>query len=231
MKRQLHIFYGLKNNDNKISQGIVDNYNKFIELNNDFTLEKWNHIRSLEFVTYYFPNYLDTYKTIRDYRYKCDLVRLMVLYIRGGFYMDIDCECLCSLNKMNINNDTELCIVFNSSKNEIFNSLIYVKNTENEFIKNCIDAYANLIKKKNIGACPIMKTVFDNMYPNYDLGITNNIVVHQERPEKQFKDCKTKEEFWKSFYIYNSKNEKIMKSRYDNYYIDRNNNNNLVIFN
>ena len=144
--------------------------------------------------------------------------------------MDIDCQCLSSVNKMNINNDTELCIVFNSGKNEIFNSLIYVKNTENEFIKNCIDAYVNLLKNENIGACPIMKTVFDNMYPNYDIGITNNIVVHQERPEKKLENCSTKDEFWKSFYIYNKNNEKIMKSRYDNYYSDRNTINNLVEF-
>lgn len=225
MNKQLHIFYGLKNNDNKISQGIVDNYNKFIELNQDFKLEKWNGIKSLEFVKKFFINYLDIYNNVYDYRYKCDLVRLMVLYIYGGFYMDIDCECLCSINKMNINDDTNLCIVFNYEKNEIFNSLIYVKNKESKFIKTCIDVYANLLNNKNIGACPIMKSVFDTMYPKYDIGITNNIVIHQERPEKELKDCKTKEEFWKSFYIYNHNNEKIMKSRYDNYYNDRINNN------
>ena len=227
MNKVVHIFYGLKNNDNKIPQGIVNNYEKFIYYNNDFKLEKWNSLRSLEFVKKYFPNYLNIYNSISDYRYKCDLVRLMVLYILGGFYMDIDCECLCSVAEMDISDDTNLCVVFNSEENEIFNSLIYVKNIENKFIKTSIDRYAFLLKNEKIGACPIMKKVFDDMYPDYNIGTRNNIVVHKEKPEKKLNDCKSKEEFWKSFFIFNKDNKKLIKSRYDNYYNDRINKNNI----
>ena len=224
MNKTVHLFYGLRDNNNKIPKGIVKNYQKNLDLNTDFRLEKWNGSRCYEFVKSHFPDYVNIYNDMCDYRYKCDLVRLMVLCIHGGLYMDIDCECLCSVDKMSINDDTELCVVFNANGTEIFNSLIYVKNTENEFIRQCIIAYVNVLSNKNIGACPVMKTVFAHMYPNYGIGINDEtITVHQEQNEKDLKDCQNREEFWNSFYIYNAKKEKMIKSRYDAYYDDRKN--------
>ena len=126
----LNIFYGLSNqNYNKISIGLVENYMKFFNFNNDIELKKWDFKKSIEFVKKYFPEYLKIYTNVYDYRYKCDLVRLMVLYINGGYYMDIDAECLCDIEKMDITKKTELAVVYNDRKDEIFNTFIYVKIT------------------------------------------------------------------------------------------------------
>jgi len=181
---------------------------------------KWNNSKSLEIIEKHFPEYLNIYKKTHDYRYKCDLVRLIVLYVYGGVYMDIDAECLCNVKDMDLNKETTLSVVFNNNKTEIFNSLIYVKEKYNLFIKQCIIEYAELLNKENIGACPIMKKVFDKIYKENSYK-NENIVIHSEKNTKQVQDCASKEEFWNSFYIFNENNKKIFKSRYDSYYNDR----------
>ena len=220
MNKIIHVFFGLSNDSNKINIGIVNNYKKFLTYNNDFQLMKWDSIRCLEIITTYFPEHLYIYKNTRDYRYKCDLVRLIVLYVYGGIYIDIDAECLCEVADMNLNVDTNLSIVFNSDETEIFNSLIYVKEKHNPFIKQCINEYAHLLNKKNIGACPIMKTIFDKNYKKESYK-NENIVIHHEKNTKKREECNSKEEFWNSFYIFNENSKKIVKSRYDSYYTDR----------
>ncbi len=221
MNKLFHIFYGLSNSSNKINSGIVNNYKKFLTYNNDFNLIKWNSDNCLEIIEKYFPEHLTIYKNTHDYRYKCDLVRLVVLYVFGGLYMDIDAECLCGIKDMDLNEDTKLSVVFNSNETEIFNSLIYVKEKHNLFIKQCIDEYAKLLHKTNIGACPIMKTIFDKNYKRESYK-TNNIVIHYEKNTKKREECVSNEEFWNSFYIFNENSKKIVKSRYNCYYEDRN---------
>jgi mannosyltransferase OCH1-like enzyme len=220
MNKLLHIFFGLSNNTNKINIGIVNNYKKFLTYNTDFQLMKWNNSKSLEIIKKHFPEYLNIYIKTYDYRYKCDLVRLIVLYVYGGIYMDIDAECLCNVRDMNLNEEIKLSVVFNNDKTEIFNSLIYVKEKHNEFIKQCIHEYAELLDRENIGACPIMKTVFDKNYKENSYK-NENIVIHYEKNTKEKEECDSKEEFWNSFYIFNENNKKIFKSRYDSYYNDR----------
>lgn len=220
MNKLFHIFFGLSNNSNKINKGIVNNYNKFLFFNGDFQIMKWNSTKSLEILEKYFPEYVSVYRNTKDYRYKCDLVRLVVLYVYGGLYMDIDAECLTSIKSMDINEDSILSVVFNDNEKEIFNSLIYVKEKNNNFIKICIDEYTRTLQSKNIGACPIMKSVFDNEFKDKDYK-KEGIIIHYEKPTKKLEECNSKEEFWNSFYIFNSSGEKIFKSRYDGYYVDR----------
>lgn len=220
MNKLFHVFFGLSNGSNKINIGIVNNYNKFLTYNNDFNLMKWNSNKCLEIIEKYFPEHLIVYKNTHDYRYKCDLVRLVVLYVYGGLYMDIDAECLCGITDMGLNEDTNLSVVFNSNEKEIFNSLIYVKEKKNPFIKQCINEYAKLLDKTNIGACPIMKTIFDKNYKKESYK-NENIVIHYEKSIKKKEDCISNEEFWNSFYIFNENSKKIVKSRYNSYYKDR----------
>ena len=226
MNKLIHVFFGLSNGSNKINIGIVNNYNKFLTYNNDFNLMKWNSNKCLDIIEKYFPEHLTIYKNTYDYRYKCDLVRLVVLYVYGGLYMDIDAECLCGITDMDLNEDTNLSVVFNSDETEIFNSLIYVKEKHNTFIKQCINEYAKLLHKTNIGACPIMKTIFDKNYKKESYKKESykdeNIVIHYEKSIKKREDCISKEEFWNSFYIFNKNSKKIVKSRYNSYYKDRN---------
>ena len=207
--------------------GIYKNYNKILSLNNNISFKKmiWYNENIIELIKSEFPDFLKIYISISDMRYKSDLARLIILYKYGGIYIDVDQESLKSFlhydNKLN----NDLLLVLNSRQDELSNGFIYVKNTENKYIKMCIINYVKLLLTNNIGACKIMKEILDN-YQNKN----EKIVLIQERPEKKLENCSTKDEFWKSFYIYNKNNEKIMKSRYDNYYSDRNTINNLVEF-
>ena len=231
MNKKLHLIWiqSLKYTINVplIPNGIYKNYNKTLSLNNNISFNKmiWYNENIIELIKLEFPDLLKVYNSISDMRYKSDLARLIILYKYGGIYIDVDQESLKSFSHYDNMLTSDLLLVLNSRKDELSNGFIYVKKTENKYIKNCIRGYANLLKNKNIGACKIMRELLEN-YKNEK----EKIELLQERPEKQLKDCKTKEEFWKSFYIYNKNNEKIMKSRYDNYYNDRFNNNNLVKF-
>ena len=211
-----------------IPKGICSNYNKIVSLNYNINFNKiiWYDENIIELIKLEFPNFLKVYTSIIDMRYKSDLARLIILYKYGGIYIDVDQESLKSFSYYDNMLTSDLLLVLNSRKDELSNGFIYVKDIKNEFIKNCIYGYANLLNNKNIGACKIMRELLEN-YKNEK----EKIELVQERPEKQLNDCKSKEEFWKSFYIYNKNNEKIMKSRYDNYYNDRSSSNNLVIFN
>lgn len=75
-----------------------------------------------------------------------------------------------------------------------------------------------------------MKNIFDTLYPNLKIGVNSNIVIYQERPDKSLNECKSKVEWWNTFYFYNKDNVKIFKSRYDNYHKDKINKNNKIKF-
>ena len=218
--------------DPLIPKGIKDNYEKIIALNKNIKFNKniWYDENITYLIQKTFPQYLNIYKNINDLRFKSDLSRLIILYVYGGIYIDIDQEVLKGFVSFDNIIDKKLVLVFNDRKDELSNGFIYVKEKRNKYIKLCLESYFEIIKKKEIGACKIMKELFDTMYKNIKIGKTEDITILQERPLKNLKDCHSKEEFWKSFYIFNSDNEPIMKSRYDNYYKDRRSINNLVIF-
>ena len=215
-----------------IPKGIKDNNEKIITLNKNINFNKniWYDENIIELIQKTFPQYLNIYKNITDLRFKSDLSRLLILYVYGGIYIDIDQKLLKGFKSFDNIVKKTMAIVFNNGKSELSNGLIYVKEIKNEYIKLCLESYIEIIKKGEIGACKVMKEVFDKMYKNMKIGENEDITILQERPLKNLKDCHSKEEFWKSFYIFNSDNEPIMKSRYDNYYKDRLSINNLVIF-
>tara|TARA_B100000795_G_C22805879_1_gene444847 strand:- start:7262 stop:7975 length:714 start_codon:yes stop_codon:yes gene_type:complete len=236
MNTNIHIVWiqSLKYNHKNplIPKGIKDNYEKIITLNKNIKFNKniWYDENIIHLIKKTFTPYLNIYKNIRDLRFKSDLARLLILYVYGGIYIDIDQKSLKGFTSFDNIVDKNLVIVFNNGKDELSNGFIYVKERKNEYIKLCLESYIEIIKKKEIGACKVMKEIFDKMHKNMKIGENEYITILQERPTKNLEKCHSKEEFWKSFYIFNSNNEPIMKSRYDNYYKDRRSFNNLVIF-
>jgi len=230
INNKYHIVWLNKNDDNLIDKNILENANIFLKLNSEFTCYKWNNKKCLSLFKEYFPEYLDTYNKIHDLRYKCDLIRLVILYAYGGLYSDVDGLCMESINKMHIDNKIDIAVVFNDRKDELANGLIYIKNPKHIFIKTCFDEYIKILKSNNTGACKIMKNIFDSLYPNLKIGVNDNIVIFQERPDRSLNECKSKVEWWNTFYFHNEDNVKIFKSRYDNYHQDKLNKNNTIKF-
>lgn len=128
INNKYHIVWFNENDDNlDIDKNILENANIFLKLNNDFTCYKWNNKNSLSLLKEYFPEYLDIYNEIHDLRYKCDLIRLVILYVYGGLYSDVDGLCMETINKMYIDNKIDIAVVFNDRKDELANGLIYIK--------------------------------------------------------------------------------------------------------
>lgn len=234
MNNLLHLIWVQSNNYIKnrklIPVGIKKNYMKFIKNNNINNVICWSEEDILNLIQQsYDIIILNTYKNIKEHRFKSDLARLLILYVYGGFYLDVDEESLQSINNY-INDETVLSIIFNSSETELSNAFLYVKKKKNLYIQNCLQQYIYLVKKENKGACKTMKDTFDLFYRNYEVGITNNIVIFKEKPIKKLENCKNKQEFWKSFKVFDKDDNILFNSRYSDYYEDRCARNILVNF-
>jgi hypothetical protein len=198
-----------------IPSGIKKNYNKIKNLNKNIKIKTWDNEDIINLINIDYKEYLDLYKKITDLRFKSDLARMLILYKFGGIYIDIDQECLVDFNKFGINDKTKLVLGKSLENNRVSNGFIYVKNINNSFIKECIDEYvSNLKQNYNYSGCQAINNIL-NKYPNLDLLLlTENCIKKEE-------ECSSITEFYLSFYFFNSKGEKIMRSRYPNYYADK----------
>jgi mannosyltransferase OCH1-like enzyme len=59
----------------------------------DWEYEFWNDDNSLPFIQEHFPACVQTYQGLANHGQKADFFRYMALFIHGGLYADIDCEC------------------------------------------------------------------------------------------------------------------------------------------
>ena len=96
----------------------------------------WYNENIIELIKSEFPDFLKIYISISDMRYKSDLARLIILYKYGGIYIDVDQESLKSFLHYDNMLNNDLLLVLNSRQDELSNGFIYVKNTENKYIKN-----------------------------------------------------------------------------------------------
>ena len=205
-------------NKKLIPKNIKNNYNKIILLNPDknIIIKTWSNKDIRDFIEKEFKEYLSLYDSILDLRFKSDLARLFILYIYNGIYIDVDQECLLNLDEFGINNNTELCLIKSLENNRIANGFMYVKDKNNIFIKNCIDEYINLLNESlNNSGCDAINNVLNRTN-------NENILLLTENFTKNEKDCSGITEFYLSFYMFNKNGDRIMRSRYTNYYSDKN---------
>ena len=198
-----------------VPSGIKKNYNKIRKLNKNIKIKTWDNNDIINLIREDYEEYLNIYNRITDLRFKSDLGRLLILYKFGGIYIDIDQECLVDFNKFGINDKTKLVLARSLENNRISNGFIYVKNKKNTFIKECIEEYINNLKKNyNYSGCQAINNIV-NKYKNLDLLLLSENCIKKEE------ECSSITEFYLSFYFFNSEGEKIMRSRYPNYYADK----------
>lgn len=98
----------------------------------------------------YSPEVLDAYNSLKPYAYKADLARYCILYICGGWYMDINNRLVSELPKT----DTIDLIMFYDipgiAENAIQNSFFYAK-PNSKVLKKAIDICVDNIKNKYYG--------------------------------------------------------------------------------
>ena len=90
--------------------------NTLIEKNRRFKFHLWDEFDNRRLIETNAPWFLPTYDAYPAEIYRCDAVRYFYLYLKGGFYIDLDTECLRPLDaflkypgvvlgRMGVNND------------------------------------------------------------------------------------------------------------------------------
>lgn len=72
----------------------------FADHNPDYALVLWDDADNRQFVTDRFPALLGAYDSYPREIFRADIIRLMFLYTFGGFYADMDTECVRSLDAL-----------------------------------------------------------------------------------------------------------------------------------
>ncbi len=70
-----------------------------MEKNRDFSFTLWDDGDNRKFIAEFFPWFLPIYDQFPAEIYRADAVRYFYLYKNGGFYIDMDTECLSPLDK------------------------------------------------------------------------------------------------------------------------------------
>jgi mannosyltransferase OCH1-like enzyme len=68
------------------------------------------------FILSHFPSLIDTYDALPYNINRVDFVRYAYLYVHGGIYADLDCECIKSLDTLKKKKETEIILAYDSLK-------------------------------------------------------------------------------------------------------------------
>ncbi len=123
--------------------------NSWKEKNPTFTYKLYDKQERERFIIDHFePNVIETYRKIKPGPYKADLWRYCILYIKGGFYVDIDTLCCNSIENY-INDTTEFISVVDlyvhPYKHNIANGFIGIK-AGHPIMLSCIHAIVEDVK-------------------------------------------------------------------------------------
>lgn len=229
--------------DEKMHPNTIKNVSKWKSLNEDTQIKQkiYNYEECCSLIEENFDDELLLYfKTQPHGHFKSDLWRLCALYIYGGVYADIDQELLVPFSSF-FDEEIDFCGVANMERYNLSNGFIYAKK-QNKIIEKNIELtykkyrYAitnNLLGDvKFIGGCYIMGEVISEMISSKEMPI-GEIEIEgvrckflHEVGDKQLEST-NKQSFWNSFSVFDGKN-KIMNSRYETYYMDKNKKNEFI---
>jgi len=159
--------YKIQENKKKIPKIIHQTWEyKYDELNEDMKVyvDSWKtHNNNYEHILYdkndrisfikdnFNDNVLNSYNKLKPGSFKCDLWRYCILYIYGGYYVDLDTLCLDSLDKLP--NSNFVCPI-DISWNEIGTYQLAAgfigSNKGNPILKMCIDYIVDIVMNDNI---------------------------------------------------------------------------------
>lgn len=222
-----------------IHPNTIANLNKWKSLNSELDLKQklYNYDECCDLIEKYFDKELLHFFKVQPHgHFKSDLWRLCALYIHGGVYADIDQELLVPFKDF-FDETIDFCGVTNMEKYNLSNGFIYAKK-ENPIIQKNIElTYQKyrqalstnsslMLDVKFIGGCYIMGEVIAGMINSKEMPIGTikigdlNCKFLHEIGDMSLSNV-NKQAFWNSFAVFD-RDTKIMNSRYDSYYIDRN---------
>lgn len=109
------------------------------KINEGYEIKIWNGYDCNNLVKTHFPKYFKIYNNLKYPIQKCDIARLMIVYIYGGIYSDVDRLCIKSYDNL-LYKYRKYNLILGKYKNypHIFNDPI-ICNKNNKFISKCIN--------------------------------------------------------------------------------------------
>ena len=89
--------------------------------------------------------------------YKADLWRLCILYIQGGFYMDIKLQCINGFKLMELSEGEHFVLDRPTLSTHLYNAFMVCK-AHNPFLKACIDQIVQNTQRRYYGESPLSPT-------------------------------------------------------------------------
>lgn len=105
---------------------------------------------NLNFVSKYFPDFLEKYKKLKYPIQRADAIRYMWLYVNGGIYMDLDYKLRKSLEEL-LDSDDDLFFVRSPNVKKCFTNSLMASGRNNKFwlevVKECFKPVTKILGK------------------------------------------------------------------------------------
>lgn len=133
------------------------------KMNKNIIYNFYDDKQVLQFLKTYTDDYIiDFYNTIQQFPLKIDFWRLIVLYIFGGWYLDIDISCLEPFNKI-VDDRVEFLCPITTETNSMFNAVLYSKPQSN-ILMDCILMFLSLDMKNVVWKTGAFQSCFHMLY-------------------------------------------------------------------
>lgn len=126
-----------------IPENYLNNIENCKKINSDFEIKIWNGKECYLMVEKYFPEKLDLYNSFKYPIQRCDMARLIILYVYGGIYSDMDRYSVNSYNLL-LNKYNSYNIILGKYKFfPVLSNDLIVSSKNNKYIYNCINNITN----------------------------------------------------------------------------------------
>jgi mannosyltransferase OCH1-like enzyme len=135
-----------------------NNFNNLCKHNPELQFHLYDDDDCLEFIRQHFSDYVvNAFHKLIPGAYKADLWRLCILYINGGFYMDIKLQCVNRFKLIELSESDHFVLDRPSNSLHIYNAFMISK-AGNPFLKSCIDAIVSNVNSNYYGESSLSPT-------------------------------------------------------------------------
>jgi mannosyltransferase OCH1-like enzyme len=178
----LHVYLTWKTK--KLPPLMQSNLNTLKRENPRFTFHIFDDNECKEFIRRHFhPDIGKAFDTLIPGAYKADLWRLCVLYIHGGYYMDIKLKCINGFKLIELSETEHFVLDRPTHSTHIYNALM-VSKPKNPFFKACIDQITQNVKLNYYGESMLSPTgpeLLGKISHNFSLNI--DLVYPKQFPD------------------------------------------------
>ena len=134
------------------------NFIQLCKQNPEFTFHLYDDDDCVDFIKHHFSeDVVNAFHKLIPGAYKADLWRLCVLYINGGFYMDIKLQGVNKFKLIELSESEHFVLDRPSNSLHIYNAFM-VSKAGNPFLKSCIDAIVLNVNSNYYGNSPLSPT-------------------------------------------------------------------------